>query len=373
MRLPSKLILIACCVACQALAQPARAQVVQNAALNQLRIVGGGVFGSDEAGLEASMKLEVDAIRRVTGISDSAAKKLEIAAIAAVKNALKKGPDVTLNAERPVNPQQPKPDALSDEDAELNSQKPNPENNNAQRALALAGMRILNASAVRKELIWTKTLSSVLSDEQSSQYEAFLDDRKKRDRALLVQSLVSQMDAYLLLTEQQRTALIDLVDRVQGKELAAQMEQRAEIGGIGAMLVLRAGQQTDALREDALKEILSPAQLAEHKRQKALAAQGPMAAMGMERPQAGKKDQVGFATGWGFNVVNDSDGLKIQSIEEGAAAEKAGLRIGDFVDSISETPVDSIIQLKRALIKIKTPFQIQVRRDGNTIQLEVNQ
>ena len=371
MRLPNKLILIVCCMTSQVLAHQARAQVVQNAALNQVRIVGGGVFGSDEAGLEASMKLEVDAIRRVTGISDSAAKKLEIAAIAAVKNALKKGPDITVNADQQAT-QQPKKDALSDEDAELKTQKPNPENNLAQRALQLGGMRILNADAVRKEQIWTKTLSSVLSDEQSSQYKAFLEERKKRDRAFIVQSLVSQMDAYLLLTEQQRTALTELVDRVQGSELAAQMEQRAAIGGIGALVLMRAGQQNDELREDALKEILSPAQLAEHKRQKVV-AQGPMAAMGMERPQAGKIDQVGFATGWGFNVVNDTEGLRIQSIEEGAAAEKAGLRIGDFVDSISETPVDSIIQLKRALIKIKTPFQIQARRDGNTIQLEVNQ
>ncbi len=70
--------------------------------------------------MEAAMRIEVDTIRRVAGLSDATTKKLEVAAIAAVRNAIKKAQEIKLpipGINNDSGTTQPG-NTLSDEDAE---------------------------------------------------------------------------------------------------------------------------------------------------------------------------------------------------------------------------------------------------------------
>ncbi len=365
-------ILFACCISVASVY--GQVQVRQQVQVQQnIGAVGGPFGGGDPQEMEASMRIEVDTIRRVTGLAESGVKKLEVAAIAAVRNAAKKAEEVKMaipgfNGDKTAAPAG---DTLSDEDAE-SSAKGN--KNATDQAFPFPPMRVLDIKKVKEEAIWKKSLASVLSSEQLAKYENFLVDRVKRSRAAAIETKVNQLDAVLSFTPEQRTAMTELVDRKIGDELAKLQMPAGMFGGGAGIVVMMAGQPNTELAVDDLKPILSEVQLAEYKRKQDVAAQGPFGALQRAMPAA-MNAQLGLEpttqSGLGFAYAEKDQSIEVVSVDEGSVAFKLGLQVGDLVDEFQGTPIDTAIQLKRAIGKRgKEPVRMRVKRSGKVVDLE---
>ena len=238
-------------------------------------------------------------------------------------------------------------------------------------------MRVLDIKKVKEEAIWKKTLASVLSSEQMAKYENFLADRAKRHRAAAIETKVNQLDGALSFTPEQRVSIVEVVDRKIGDELAKIQMPAGVFGGGGGIVVMMAGQQNTELAADDLKPILSEVQLAEYKRKQDVAAQGPFGALQKAMPAA-VNAQLGLEpstqSGLGFSYAEKEQGIEVVSVDKDSVASKMGLLVGDFVDEFQGTPIDTAIQLKRAIGKRgKEALTIRVKRSGKVVDLEVGE
>lgn len=347
----------------------AQVQAFQQIAVNQIQFPFGAAI--DEAELEAAMRVEIDAIQRLTSISDSAVKKLEVAAKAAIKSAVKKAPQPQALPFAPQPFETNKENTLSDEDAErkLKSKDAPPANFPALPAA-------ITTEKIKAEEIWSKTLGNILNSQQLSEYQTFLEQRRVRERESAVQEHLDQLDSQLILTSPQREKLVKLIDTELGDSLMKQRAQQGAFGGVGGNLVVMiAGNHNKQLKQDDLKPILTPTQLAEWNRLQNKLAQGPLAGIpGMQPPKPRKEDQAdGFNSALGFRAVTAEDKIIVEEVRPDSDAQRAGLLAGDIIDSINGAPIDTTVQLKRALSKIGKKWTIDVRRNGTLINLGVEE
>lgn len=346
-------------------------QVVQQ--VNQVRVGGPLTIGVDDDQMELTMRMEIDAIQRVTGISDAAVKKLEVASKAAIQS-LSKKQQASFQGFPGLKPAKPDSAAteLSDEEAE---QKNKPADNPANNGPFPPPLNIFASSpeAVKKEEIWAKTLANVLNQEQSANYKKFLEARQAHVRRQAVRNYVEQMDTYLMLTDGQRESLTQIVDQKMGEDLAKQqVVNRAGMGG--AMVIMIAGANLKSLKSDDLSDVLSPVQLAEFKRQQDQVIAGPLGALpgmpGVKPAKRGAKEQSEkFTSNLGFTAEEADGRLVIREVKPDSAAEQAGLRSGDLIDSLDDNPVDTLVQLKRALSKVGKKWEMQIRRNDQLIKV----
>ncbi len=355
------------CLIVIAICSSGSAQVIQQ--VNQVRIGGPLMLGGDEAELEAQMKIEVDAIQRATGINDAAVKKLDVAAKAAIKAITKKQQEqaAKLNPPNGFNQLAPGGSAsgLSDEDAEQKKEQ----NNNAVQPPFQFSMN--TTDEVKKEDIWQKTLANVLNDDQRQVYKKLEADRLVRTRLRAVENYVDQMDSYLKLSDSQRDTVMKIVDQKIGENLAKQKAfNRA--GPAGAVIMIAGMGFNSSINPEDLRDVLSPVQMAELKRQQEQMDAGPLAALQGNKPakRANKDEADLFRSSIGIGVVEEDGKLIIREVKIDSAAEIAGVQVGDVIDSFDDKPIDSLVQLKRATSKSNKAWSMQVRRQEMLVTLK---
>jgi hypothetical protein len=333
-------------------------------ALAQVQINMARQFGRNDASvqedLQGSMRMEIDAMRRVVNLSEAAAKKLEVASIAAIKSAIKKGPPGQL------------PGPLFGTD---NAEQSNPTAKPAPGQGGIPFVAAIDEEAVKREEIWKKTIANTLSPEQIQNFETFLETRRQNARALAIQNRVNELDSYLFLSDEQRTAMNMTVERVLGDTLDKRQKLAGGLGGRGnQVVVMMAGQVDKDLTVDDVRAILSPSQLAEFERQTKRHDAGPFGAL---PPQIGR--QVGGMLGIessspiGFDIEENTKGLVVARVADDSDASRAGVRAGDIIDSVGKTPVDTVVQLKRAMKTIAATEEVNltILRDGQKMVLTI--
>jgi hypothetical protein len=347
----------------------ASAQIVQQ--VNQVRIGGPINLGGNTTEFETQMRIEIDAIQRVTGISDAAAKKLEVAAKAAIKAVNKKQQENAGQFAPQLGFPQAVPAAggLSDEDAERKA-----EQTNGNPPAGVFQVNFSGIDEVKGEEIWQKTFSNVLNDDQKQAYKQWASDRATRNRARAVQNYVDQLDSYLLLTDNQRESVTKIVDEKIGQNLAEQ--QVFNRGGVGNAIIMIAGVAgNNNIDPDDLRDVLSAIQLAELKRQQDQMMGGPIPGIPGMQPaeKEGNRKEELYQSSLGFGVAEESGKLVIREIKPDTPAELAGLQVDDVIDSFNEDPIDTMVQLKRAVSKSNKNWVMQVRRKDNLITIKAPQ
>ena len=340
----------------------------------------GPAFGQDEDSIKeslmSSMKIEIDAIRRIADLPENLVKKLNIAAIQAVDAALKNNPPQRLGG-RLAQPlprageKLPKEGTLSDEDEEDKAKK---EDEPAANANLIPGMFTqIDIKTVKKQDPWKKVLAS-LDPEKVAAIDAFEKKRTQELRAFRVATKVQELDDFLLLSEAQKSELTEIVERVLGDHLAMQPRNNGIMGGGGAMVLMIAGQVGKELPKDELKKVLSEVQFAEYESMLIRQAQGPFNAA---VPPAGfgknKKDKSEDLqnSALGFTFKEKENGLIVEMVTADSRADQAGLKSGDIIDGIDDKPVDNAIQLKRAIALNSTKsLTMNVKREGTDLKLE---
>jgi hypothetical protein len=336
-----------------------------------------------EESLLSSMKLEIDAMRREVDLPDKIVLKLEVAAEQAIASALKARPPVNLgNIGLPGQdpPAVKKEQTLSDEDDETKAKKEEQKKAknagpNAPQGLAgaLQGLRNqVDVALIKQQEPWTKALQSSLSEEQKAKWNALEESRRKALRHSRIANKVQELDGMLVFTEAQRTKVYELVDRVMGDDLANVPVNRGMAGGAGNVVVMMAVQGGKELSKEDLAPILSPLQLKEYEGMKEAAAVGPF---GMPK-RPGKKDagtngeQTSSSSGLGFSFIESPNGLKVERVESNSQASRAGVLVGDIIDTIGDDAIDTVVQFRRALSKSGRMFVMNVKRDGQNQALE---
>lgn len=340
----------------------------------------GPAFGQDEDSIKeslmSSMKIEIDAIRRIADLPENLVKKLNIAAIQAVDAALKNNPPQRLGG-RLAQPlprageKLPKEGTLSDEDEEDKAKK---EDEPAANANLIPGMFTqIDIKTVKKQDPWKKVLAS-LDPEKIAAIDAFEKKRTQELRAFRVATKVQELDDFLLLSEAQKSELTEIVERVLGDHLAMQPRNNGIMGGGGAMVLMIAGQVGKELPKDELKKVLSEVQFAEYESMLIRQAQGPFNAA---VPPAGfgknKKDKSEDLqnSALGFTFKEKENGLIVEMVTADSRADQAGLKSGDIIDGIDDKPVDNAIQLKRAIaLNSAKSLTMNVKREGTDLKLE---
>ena len=118
------------------------------------------------------------------------------------------------------------------------------------------------ASEIEKERIWVNSVKKVLSDEQSKKWKAWQESRVAFMREAAVRNFVVSADRSLLLSPEQREALIKYVDTNYGEKLGKQSDQMFgpfPVGGFAAPG--NPVSDTDSESEHELASILSESQL----------------------------------------------------------------------------------------------------------------
>lgn len=107
------------------------------------------------------------------------------------------------------------------------------------------------------EDVWKKAVQRVLSDQQRQQYEKSLEVRRAFARQAAVQQLISQIDADLLLSDEQRKSMSQLLEETMGPQLEETRMQPAWIGMPTTLPLFVVARQLPAEKVD---KILSKAQ-----------------------------------------------------------------------------------------------------------------
>lgn len=340
----------------------------------------GPAFGQDEDSIKeslmSSMKIEIDAIRRIADLPENLVKKLNIAAIQAVDAALKNNPPQRLGGRLPqplprAGEKLPKEGTLSDEDEEDKAKK---EDEPAANANLIPGMFTqIDIKTVKKQDPWKKVLAS-LDPEKVAAIDAFEKKRTQELRAFRVATKVQELDDFLLLSESQKSALTEIVERVLGDHLAMQPRNNGIMGGGGAMVLMIAGQVGKELPKDELKKVLSEVQFAEYESMLIRQAQGPFNAAvppaGFGKNKKDKSEDLQNSS-LGFTFKEKENGLIVEMVTPDSRADRAGLKTGDIIDGIDDKPVDNAIQLKRAIAFNSTKsLTMNVKREGTELKLE---
>jgi hypothetical protein len=331
-----------------------------------------GNAGLSNDDLEAAMRVEIDAMQRVLGLNPASAKKLEVAAMAAIKTAIKKNPPKPTAFPMLGDSQQPqiKEGTLSDEDAERQKEK------ERAKVAATAGagnpwIQTVTLDMVKQEDLWKRTVSNTLTSDQIAKFESLQAERKASQKALAIQNKLSELDAILWLTEDQRILLTQLISDKLGEQLANKPKMGGFGAGAGQMIVVMGGVAGKELEADDVRSILSESQMKEFERQRKLSAAGPL---GMLPPQIGQQLGIGSETAspLGFDVKETPVGLRVTKIADRSDALQAGLKEGDLIDSVGKSPVDTSVQLKRAMnsAAFQSSPVLQIIRDGQKMTLE---
>jgi hypothetical protein len=337
-------------------------------------------FGQDEDSIKgnliSSMKIEIDAIRRIADLPENTVKKLNIAAIQAVDAAIKNNPPQRMGGRMPqplprAGGKPPKEGTLSDEDEEDKAKKD--EEAPDANANFLPGMFFqIDIKIVKKQEPWKKVLAS-LDPAKVAAIEAFEKKRTKDLRDFRVASKVQELDDMLLLSASQRTELTEIVDRLVGDQLALQPRNNGIFAG-GAMVVVMAGQASKEIPKDELKRVLSEVQFAEYENMLNRQAQGPFnpaappAGFGKNKKNNNDEPQ---SSSLGFTFKEKESGLSVESVTPDSRADQAGLKAGDIIDGIDGKPIDNTVQLKRAIaLNMSKTLTMQVKRDGTDLKLE---
>lgn len=87
----------------------------------------------------------------------------------------------------------------------------------------------------------------------------------------------------------------------------------------------------------------------------------------------GPRDRATSVMRLGITVTETDDGMRIDSIAGGGAAEQAGLRTGDVLESAAGRPLDNLAALLAALDRQRTgtALILGVRREGTRSDLAV--
>ena len=83
-------------------------------------------------------------------------------------------------------------------------------------------MDVNQISTVANESLWTKTVAKVLTDEQKAAFKAAEEKRRLFRRQSAVDAVVSKIDAELILSEEQRTQITELVNKAVGHQFSVQ-------------------------------------------------------------------------------------------------------------------------------------------------------
>ncbi len=232
---------------------------------------------------------------------------------------------------------------------------------------------------IEDQKLWQTQLKKTLSDQQFKKYEKLKASRKAYRRRAAVMTHVSNLDARLLLGEKQRDQLTKLVDQHLGKFFSAMPDGGYQM--IGSMRYLGSTRKAMARMNQAAREFLS-------EEQSALLDKDPdnpwgddfgflmgeanmiPAPVEMALPALPELQDSGYL---GVNLAQADEGVALQTVADGMAAGKAGLKTGDIVTAVDGKEVKELAELVKLIgdTKPEQKIKVSILRDGKKSEVDV--
>lgn len=341
---------------------------------------------SQEKRLTSRLNLRIAEIRKSCKLTDTQARRLQLAAKGAVKNRLEGFEDRFKRMQGQMAGRwiaaEPEFEVVADENAGAKDQKPAEDRELAAFQKEIGQMNghnefLLNGatSQIEDQTLWRTQLKKTLSDEQFQKYEKLKASRRAYRRRAAVLTHVSHLDAELLLDEEQREQLTKVVDQHLGKFFGA-MDRGMEM--VGSLRYLGSTRRAFTRVNKDAKKFLSPAQVVQLEQKSAdpwenfgfLMGGDPFEVpMAVEEPIPLPRDS-GYL---GVNLAQADNGVALQTVADGLAAAKAGLKAGDVVNAVDGREVSKLAELVKLIGDTKPDQKIKVSilRDGKKSEIEV--
>lgn len=302
--------------------------------------------------MEKMLVLRIEEIKDASNIDEKQTRKLSLAAKVVSKKVFQERNNPLL-APFGQSKKMDVGDSFSDEDSESNEDQ----RNSMEKKLKEIVVPVPISTALR-HAIWKKSQQSILTDDQQSAVEQYDERRTKHTRDVAVEYRVWQLARQLRLRTDQIEAISEIVDRIEGDQLVEQMNQRQGL----SMIILKAGgKESKPVEADDLKDVLDEPQLE-------LFKSNSEGGRRFRRPSL-QKGLSNEGSNSKFGVELKPGEMVVQRIASNSKAEKLGVQVGDIIDEVNDTPVDTLIQIKSALKK-ESETSITVIRDGKVIRLE---
>ena len=227
-----------------------------------------------EQAFEREMAVLIDDMQRVCDLSEQQVRKLNLAAKGAVRMAMasykKKMQQLQGMLPEELNLALPVPEVEADGDGEnevadeqekvgIGIAVEEVDLGFEAIAMALGGPGGGQPVSPMKQPLWEATVSKVLTKEQREKYAARVKARKVFARRASVAKFVARVDARLLLSDEQRDKLIQIVDAEVGDLLIKD-------DPFGNVVFMPAGETPPVIAEEQLKALLSEPQFSVWKR-----------------------------------------------------------------------------------------------------------
>lgn len=305
---------------------------------------------SERHALTELLDMEIEDIDMNIGLSDVQTRQLKLAAKAVINKAIANREIVMLPRGGIGRETLNLKGYFSDEDEETEGNAFDEDDGLIQR-VAMP----INKSDVLESELWKKAILSVLTEEQKRIRLQQEEEFEARIRKAAVEYRLMQLAYKLRLAVEQYDKMRTVIDRVQGADLARNLKRGNDMDAI----FQRQRELEDIQRKD-VEEFLTDAQLDRFSSLKIPGLDGRLNAV----PKA-KKDAQKLGV-----VLEGTRSLLVKTVHEGTIADELGVKVGDTIDKIDASPIDSRRQLRQAIEKSDEITSMTVIRDGETIVLE---
>lgn len=306
--------------------------------------------------MQALLELRVEEIDGIVELEDKQVGQLKLAAKVVAKRVFGQRQGAFLAPRGKTQSDGGDEESFSDQDEESKS---NAEagNNPLQR---LRGGALVSTALDHKT--WKSAVKSILTDQQQASLAAYSAQRSNRLRDVVVQYRTWEFVKSLRLHDDQIEPVAEIVDRIEGDELVKQLGRAR-----GVTIIAGGAKRPKVVAPDDLKDVLSTAQMQAFKNLRSR-NRNPRAVQLM-----GRLNQVPGRTLENRGVGLDSKAARptVETVASDSFFEKMGVKVGDIIDEVNGKPVDTLVQINRAL-RTSGKIALTIVRNGKSIQLDSN-
>lgn len=342
--------------------------------------------------LTRRLMLRINEMKQVCGLSESQVRRLQLAAKGAVRNELKGFEDRLKRVRQMMVGGFVDEEFIAVEEVKEEAKPAKTESPKAKQKVGDAEVQAFvkevaeryspvdfmvsgqAMSDIEGREFWKTQVQKTLKPDQRAAYDKFLSARSRFRRRATVMKMVVDLDARLLLTDDQRQKMEKLIDDQLGKflehlpgvERMASLESLGSYQSIQSVLARLRKQAKTFLSEDQAEEFaISPSdgwqQFEFLMDEEFMIAGGAF----VEVPQ-----DAGFL---GVEVAGGVNGVLIQKVTEDQPASKVGLKAGDVITKFNGVELTTVDDLFEAISETKPEDKVKLTftRDDKSSEVEV--
>lgn len=319
----------------------------------------GGKFGGDlkQANsveeMQGLLEYRVDEIKDIAALEDKQVGKLKLTAKVVAKKVFEQRRKRFFVPQGDQQTQSGAEESFSDEDAESQRE--------ASKEPLKHSSKPIGVAAALEHKVWQNAIKSILTAAQQATLQEYRDARNQKFREVAVEYRTWELVKRLRLRDDQIEPVSQVVDRIEGADLAKDIGKNR-----GGLIIMARSAKPKKVTPEDLQEILSETQM------KVFRAKVQRKSGNLQMLLGGKQKKNKTLAARGATLDPKADRLTVQEITPDSELAQMGVMVGDIFDEINGKPVDTLVQINR-ILEGDEKLVLSVLRDGKSIQLETQE